>query len=201
MAREGLRRDLTTALHKTAVAGETVRCPGLQVKTNGDVTTVNLIVCPVTAAPSASPEPPLYLVILEQASGPVIRDPFSVAGGQDGKTVPEEPAGEDVDARVTALKQELQAKEEYLQSTNEELETSKEELQSVNEELSTVNAELETKVADLSRANNDMNNLLAGMIVGITCASLAVTEAKGRERTGAGAGGDRSRAGALFRPL
>ena len=51
---------------------------------------------------------------------------------------------------------------EELQSTNEELETSKEELQSVNEELATVNAELQTKVTDLSRANNDMNNLLAG---------------------------------------
>jgi two-component system, chemotaxis family, CheB/CheR fusion protein len=51
---------------------------------------------------------------------------------------------------------------EELQSTNEELETSKEELQSVNEELATVNSELQTKVADLSRANNDMNNLLAG---------------------------------------
>jgi two-component system CheB/CheR fusion protein len=32
----------------------------------------------------------------------------------------------------------------------------------VNEELATVNAELNTKVLDLSRANNDMNNLLAG---------------------------------------
>ena len=96
----------------------------------------------------------------------------------------------DADDRIAALKQELRAKEEYLQttneeletsneelkssneemqsvneelqSTNEELETSKEELQSVNEELATVNAELQTKVADLSRANNDMNNLLAG---------------------------------------
>ena len=55
---------------------------------------------------------------------------------------------------------------EELQSTNEELETSKEELQSVNEELATVNAELQTKVADLSRANNDMNNLLAGTGIG-----------------------------------
>jgi len=53
-----------------------------------------------------------------------------------------------------------------LQSTNEELETSKEELQSVNEELATVNAELQQKVVDLSRANNDMNNLLAGTGVG-----------------------------------
>jgi len=56
----------------------------------------------------------------------------------------------------------MQSVNEELQSTNEELETSKEELQSVNEELATVNAELQTKVADLTRANNDMNNLLAG---------------------------------------
>jgi PAS domain S-box-containing protein len=34
-------------------------------------------------------------------------------------------------------------------------------MQSINEELSTVNAELQAKVLDLSRANNDMNNLLA----------------------------------------
>jgi two-component system CheB/CheR fusion protein len=55
---------------------------------------------------------------------------------------------------------------EELQSTNEELETSKEELQSINEELATVNTELQTKVTDLSRANNDMNNLLAGTGIG-----------------------------------
>ncbi len=86
-------------------------------------------------------------------------------------------------ATIAALRQELWAKEEYLQtaneelrstnekmqsvneelqSTNEELETSREEMQSINEELTTVNTELQTKVADLSRANNDMNNLLAG---------------------------------------
>jgi two-component system CheB/CheR fusion protein len=60
----------------------------------------------------------------------------------------------------------MQSVNEELQSTNEELETSKEELQSVNEELATVNAELQNKVADLTRANNDMNNLLAGTGIG-----------------------------------
>ena len=60
----------------------------------------------------------------------------------------------------------MQSVNEELQSANEELETSKEELQSVNEELATVNTELLTKVADLSRANNDMNNLLAGTGIG-----------------------------------
>ena len=103
-------------------------------------------------------------------------------------------ASAQAEARIAALTQELRAKDEYLQSTheelessneelkssneemqsvneelqstNEELETSKEELQSVNEELATVNTELQTKVADLSRANNDMNNLLAGTGIG-----------------------------------
>jgi len=190
MAREGLRRELTTALHKAAHTRETVLCPGVRVKTNGDFTTVNLIVRPVAVAPPASSEPPLYLVVLEPAKEPVTGDKLSVPNGPAGKPSSEEPASVDADDPIATLKQELRAKEEYLQttneeletsneelkssneemqsvneelqSTNEELETSKEELQSVNEELATVNAELQTKVADLSRANNDMNNLLAG---------------------------------------
>jgi two-component system, chemotaxis family, CheB/CheR fusion protein len=182
MAREGLRRDLTTALHKAAGRKETVRCPGLRVKTNGDLITVNLTIRPLATGPAPS-EPPLYLVILEPAAAV---EPAPVPPAVEETALSE--AG--VDARIAALKQELRAKEEYLQttneeletsdeelkssneemqsineelqSTNEELETSEEELQSINEELATVNAELQTKVADLTRANNDMNNLLAG---------------------------------------
>jgi two-component system CheB/CheR fusion protein len=112
---------------------------------------------------------------------------ISAAGGSDKLR-------SDASAQIAELNEELQAKEEYLhaaneelettneelkssneemqsineelQSTNEELETSKEEMQSINEELSTVNTELQTKVGDLSRANNDMNNLLAGTGIG-----------------------------------
>ncbi|MGL6111509.1 MAG: chemotaxis protein CheB, partial [Rubrivivax sp.] len=144
----------------------------------------------VDADAAASLEAPLYLVILEEAP-PVEPAPTAPlqppAGAGDG-------ARADADALIAALRQELRAKDEYLQSTheelessneelkssneemqsvneelqstNEELETSKEELQSVNEELATVNTELQTKVADLSRANNDMNNLLAGTGIG-----------------------------------
>ncbi len=181
MAREGLRRELTTALHKSARANEIVRFPGLRVRTNGSFTTVNLTLQPV--APGSSLDAPLYLIILEKAP-PIDPEPTLQNAAP---TVTETP---DIDIRIKALKQEMQAKEEYLQtaneeletsneelkssneemqsvneelqSTNEELETSKEELQSVNEELATVNNELQTKLAELSRANNDMNNLLAG---------------------------------------
>ena len=188
MAREGLRYDLTTALHKAAGTKEAVHHFGLCVKTNGDFTTVNLIVRPVSPTLTATMETPLYLVIMEEAP-PAPSEPtrkiINLLPSADAERVVL-----DTDDRIISLKEELRSKEEYLQtaneeletsneelkssneemqsvneelqSTNEELETSKEELQSVNEELATVNAELQTKVGDLSRTNNDMNNLLAG---------------------------------------
>ncbi|MFH0783600.1 MAG: chemotaxis protein CheB [Pseudomonadota bacterium] len=186
MARQGLQRDLTTALHKAAGDKETVRCRGLRVKTNGDFTLVDLTVDPVVIGPALTTGVPLFLVILAEAA-PSERIAGNLPLPSDGGN---NAVGSDADGDVAALRQELRAKEEYLQtaneeletsneelkssneemqsvneelqSTNEELETSKEELQSVNEELATVNAELQTKVADLTRANNDMNNLLAG---------------------------------------
>ena len=181
MAREGLRHELTTALHTVATGVEVIQRPGLQVRTNGSSTTVNLIVRRVAANPDLIAEGPLFLVILEEQAA---RDPEPAAGAD---TAAGKPADARTDARITALQQELRAKEEYLQtaneelkssneemqsineelqSTNEELETSKEELQSVNEELATVNAELQNKVTDLTRINNDMNNLLAGTGIG-----------------------------------
>jgi two-component system CheB/CheR fusion protein len=47
------------------------------------------------------------------------------------------------------------------------LETSKEELQSINEELQTVNSELKSKLELISRANSDLQNLLAASDFGI----------------------------------
>ena len=133
----------------------------------------------------------LYLIILEDVQSAVIEGAHSevVLNSTQDKLI-----DLDVESCIDALRQELRAKDEYLQttheelessneelkssneemqsvneelqSTNEELETSKEELQSVNEELATVNNELQNKVVDLSRANNDMNNLLAGTGIG-----------------------------------
>ena len=183
MAREGLRHALTMALHKASADQEIVCAPGLRVKTNGHFTQVNLSIHPLTTGPAATSESPLYLVILEAAPTPIAEQTLPLASSAKGH----EP---DADARITALTEELRAKDEYLvstheeletsneelkssneemqsvneelQSANEELETAKEEMQSVNEELATVNAELNTKVVDLSRLNNDMNNLLSG---------------------------------------
>ena len=191
MAREGLRYELTLALQEAIKSKETVRHPGLRIKTNGDFTTVNLTIHPVEApkftektAPAKTLEVPLYLVILEQVS-PLHPEPAQMSTSLPAEE--ERSADTDVNAHLAALKKELMAKDEYLQttneelessneelqsvneemqSTNEELETSKEELQSVNEELATINTELQTKVTDLTRINDDMNNLLAGTGIG-----------------------------------
>ena len=180
MAREGLGRELTTALHHAVGTQERVHLPGLWVKTNGDFTAVDLTVRPIMA--SEPVDGPLYLVILEPGAD---HTKHAHAPRTKAKEIPAEMAAlqrelaakeaflkasnEELETSNEELKssnEEMQSVNEELQSTNEELETSKEELQSVNEELATVNAELQAKVADLSRANNDMNNLLAGTGIG-----------------------------------
>jgi two-component system CheB/CheR fusion protein len=191
MAREGLRRALTTALRTAVTQGVPVRHTGLRVKTNGDFMLVNLIVRPAGVNGDSAAEPRLFVVIVEEVlpSGQERSEKVAVPARHAGTR-----RATAANARIAALTQELREKEENLHSTNEELETSneelmssneemqsvneelqslneeletsKEELQSVNEELATVNAELHTKVADLSRTNNDMNNLLAGTGVG-----------------------------------
>src|SRR5207247_6052456 len=62
---------------------------------------------------------------------------------------------------LKASNEELQAMNEEVRSTTEELETSKEELQSVNEELTTVNQDYKDKIDEVSRANTDLQNLMA----------------------------------------
>ena len=186
MAREGLRRELTTALRRAA-QGEPANYQGLKIKTNGEVVTVNLAVRSLAEGWGGPDKPGMFLVTFEDA--------LPAADQPEAMTAPDvAERSEDRDEQIVLLERELWAKEshlqtvieeletsneelqstneemqstnEELQSTNEELETSKEELQSINEELATVNAELQQKVHELSRTNNDMNNLLAGTGVG-----------------------------------
>ncbi|MDO8703964.1 MAG: chemotaxis protein CheB, partial [Sulfuricaulis sp.] len=157
MAREGLRRELTMALHKAAVTKEIVRALDLRVKTNGHFTRVNLSIRPVTTAPAATSESSLYLVILEEASAPdtepTPQPARPLAGG--GANGPESDAA----AHIAALKEELRAKDEYLVSTHEELETSNEELKSSNEEMRSVNEELQSTNEELETAKEEMQSV------------------------------------------
>ena len=188
MARQGLRQDLTGALRRAAARNELVSCPNVRVKTDGGFSTITLTVQPILSDAPGVGRASLFLVAFEEVSvadevlaplneGALTTEPRSHADREIARLTQELRAkGEHLisaheqmqtaNEELRSSNEELQSTNEELQSTNEELETSKEELQSVNEELATVNAELQTKVTDLSRANNDMNNLLAGTGVG-----------------------------------
>lgn len=180
MARDGLRRELTTALHKATMSKQIVRATNLQIKVIDRISTVNITIRPLPQ----SQEPTLYLVIMEDVpllaaaehsitTNNQLHDSHSPIEELKHELLTQEAFLNAANAKLgtsneelKSFNEEMQSLNEELQSTNEELETSKEELQSVNEELSTVNAELQTKVSDLSRSNNDMNNLLAGTGIG-----------------------------------
>lgn len=181
MAKEGLRKELTMALHSAVTKNEVIERPDLMVMSKASATFVNISIYPVLENNYKIYGTPLYLIVFGQCSRPKdIRD-CVLAHSELSSTA---------EAGIDELKQQLRTKEEYLQSaveeletaneelcssneemqsineelqsTNEELETSREELQSTNEELTTVNAELQVKVGELSRLNNDMNNMLSG---------------------------------------
>ncbi len=165
MAREGLRRDLTMALHKAVAIKELVRHPGLRVKTNGDFTVVNLTVQPVPGRADSSAAPKMFLVILEDApaagpapSGNAVPAPSGNAVSADAGNTADEGAA-NIDARIATLKRELRAKEEYLQTTNEELATSNEELKSANEEMQSVNEELQSTNEELETSKEELQSV------------------------------------------
>ncbi len=181
MAREGVRLELTTAIRKVIAQKIPVHYSGLEVKTNGERQAINLTVRPVMEPPSMQGlimvlfedvAPESRVEIVEAAGEPVTDKERRIADLERELRAKEEylqTTVEELETSNEELKstnEELQSSNEELQSTNEELETSKEELQSVNEELVTVNTELQGKLDELSRANNDMNNLLAGTGVG-----------------------------------
>ena len=168
MAREDLRFEIGSAIHKAAAQKTSVTVRDIKVKVNGGKQHLNVTVKPL----KPGKESELLIVIFED-----IRTPEEAVRGGKGKggtNVLIERELQRTKERLNATMEEMQvSQEEYraaneelestneeLQSTNEELISSKEEMQSLNEELMSVNAELQEKVNALLEAENDMKNLL-----------------------------------------
>ena len=163
MAREGLRPELATTLHKAAGLKAAVRCPGVRVKTNSHFTAVDLTIRPVHVGAAGTDSGPaaerdeetLYLVLFEalpDAPAPV--PPAALPAGGPAHGLETEAA-----ARIAALQRELRAKNEYIQSTQEELQSSTEELKSSNEEMQSVNEELQSTNEELETAKEEMQSV------------------------------------------
>ena len=175
MAREGLKLELNAAIRKVITRKKDIVFKDLNVKTNGDVQTINLVVKPIVK-PEAMKG--LMMVIFEDVhslkpSRPVKKTYTSKHINERASELEQElkSTKENLQATIEELEtsneelnstnEEMQSSNEEMQSANEELEASKEELQSINEELMTLNAEHQVKIEEFSRVINDMNNLLA----------------------------------------
>lgn len=171
MARQGLRLELASAIYRANSIKKPITVNGLQVKTNGDYQTINLIVAPLNEGRLPSG---LTMLVFQEVGEPFEeikskRVPVGhkkVAGLEEELKFTKENLQntiEELEAANEELKsanEELQSNNEELQSTNEELDTSREEMQSLNEELTTVNAELRDKNDQLIKANDDLRNFL-----------------------------------------
>lgn len=163
MARAGLQRELATALYHAVESKQLVRCQGLQVKTNGHFISVNLTIRPLAVSAVETPEWPLFLIVLEDASKAGLPNttlehkPMSLPG--DVRVEFDGHANLTASATIAALNDQLRANREFLQATNEELETSNEELKSSNEEMQSVNEELQSTNEELETSKEEMQSV------------------------------------------
>jgi two-component system CheB/CheR fusion protein len=169
LAREGLSSFLGAALRQVQICREPVIYEHVRMQGHDGFQNIRLSVHPL---PKVAIAPELNIIQFETL---------------DSSSAPPS-ASASAEKRIATLEWELRATREYLQTTiqdleasneemkssneeiqsaNEELESSREELQSVNEELVTLNAEHEQKIAELLQVNNDLNNVLSRIDIGI----------------------------------
>ncbi|MGB8489474.1 MAG: chemotaxis protein CheB [Bacteroidales bacterium] len=180
MAREGLRNELLSAIHKAKGNYEPVHLSNLKVSTNGGNQFVDIIV-QTTEKPDEYRD--TIMIVFSDVTARNLTEKGKSKTGKKSLTDREreleielqrsledlQSTREEMQTSQEELKsanEELQSTNEELQSTNEELTTSKEEMRSLNEELQTVNMELQTKVTEFMETNNDMKNLLNSTDIG-----------------------------------
>ncbi len=179
LVRGEMRFELRGALHRALERGETTLTGPIPVRFNGTSHPVYLQVRPISSEEPGKEAKRAVVFFIEgdaemgaalQVSGDrsnetvnQLRQELEVAQARL-RTMREE--SEAANEELRAANEELQSINEEYRSTAEELETSKEELQSINEELQTVNSELKLKLETVSRANSDLQNLMAAMDFG-----------------------------------
>ncbi|MBE9068359.1 PAS domain S-box protein [Leptolyngbya cf. ectocarpi LEGE 11479] len=176
MLPQSLQLPLSTALHRVRQGREnSVRYSGCQITdANRDDLTVTLEISQQAANRKTSE---FYLVaITQERLAKIAQLPTQFEADTDTAQyvlqLEEElhRTRENLQATIEELEttnEEQQATNEELIASNEELQSTNEELQSVNEELYTVNAEYQSKIQELIQLNNDLDNLLGNIEVGV----------------------------------
>ena len=176
MLPQSLQLPLITALHRVRQGKEAcVQYSGCQITDAGaDILTVSL---EVTQQRDIHATGEYFMVVIAQDNTPKIAELSSrfEADADTAQYVLQleqelQRTRENLQTAIEELEttnEEQQAANEELIASNEELQSTNEELQSVNEELYTVNAEYQAKIQALTELNNDLDNLLGNIEVGV----------------------------------
>jgi two-component system CheB/CheR fusion protein len=182
LVRQELRFEIQAALDRAFEQDEATLAGPLFVRFNGHTNRVYVQVRPVPPQGEETRRDALVMFIDAGPAAPPRAGQETDAGTDAGPTVARlkreleltqarlrttRAESEVANEELRAANEELQSINEEYRSTGEELETSKEELQSINEELQTVNSELKIKLDTVSRANSDLQNLMAAMDFGV----------------------------------
>jgi two-component system CheB/CheR fusion protein len=178
MVRAELKIPLATVIRRAISQRAENTYPNVRLEVNQETKIIQIVVRPIR-------ETQLWLVVFEDTGLKSVAnpglEPNNMPDGYDTRiaVVEQELVAtkeylqaaieqlQSANEELRSLNEELQSANEELQSANEELVTSREELQSVNEELITVNTAYQSKLEEQSRSNNDLNNLLASVEIGI----------------------------------
>jgi len=174
LVREEIRQDLRAALHRAFEHRESTLSPAILVQFDGTPRRVYVQVKPIPGHESQARRALVLFIEGEVGEHTGLSEPASgPPGSETVRRLKEEldlanlhlrtkrDESEAATEELRAANEELQSINEEYRSTAEELETGKEELQSINEELQTVNSELKLKLDSVSRANSDLQNLMA----------------------------------------
>jgi two-component system CheB/CheR fusion protein len=176
LVRQEMRFELRGALHRAFEQNGPALTASIPVRFNGAPVAVFAQVKPLIEADEERAAKRALVFFLEGEAHSPLPQEIVQSPHVDGQTVQQlrqelelaqtrlrkmHEESEAANEELRAANEELQSINEEYRSTAEELETSREELQSINEELQTVNSELKLKLETVSRANSDLQNLMA----------------------------------------
>jgi two-component system CheB/CheR fusion protein len=144
MARESIRLELRTVVHRAISSRQEAVRENLRVKFGREVLQIDLIVRPLS---ELGPDAGFFIVLFRE-----------LIPAADGGAIAAQSFSSHEQAVVKQLESELKTTREDLQTTIEELETSNEELKSANEELLSMNEELQSANEELQTSKEEVQS-------------------------------------------
>ncbi|HUR44794.1 MAG TPA: PAS domain S-box protein [Candidatus Saccharimonadales bacterium] len=149
MARENVRLELRTLIHRAISTGREALRRNLRIKAGRENLQIDLVVRPLT---ELGQDAGLYLVLFRELiptkqGRPSARETFARH---------ELPIIKQLEDELTTTREDLQTTIEELETSNEELKSANEELLSMNEELQSANEEMQTSKEEIQSTNDEL---------------------------------------------